>query len=89
MGCNCRKGRTAPLGTGNNRSARKPLDTSADMSQPTGRDPKAAQRSARLGTGRTQSFTLEARDGSTQTFGSRLEAQAARVRTGGGTVKPV
>lgn len=34
-----------------------------------------------------QHFTLEQRDGTTQTFGSRLEAEAARVRSGGGTVR--
>lgn len=31
----------------------------------------------------SQSFTLERRDGTTQAFGSRLEAEAARVRSGG------
>lgn len=36
--------------------------------------------------GRTQSFTLQARDGSLTVYGSRLEAEAARVRKGGGTV---
>ena len=34
-----------------------------------------------------QRFTLEQRDGTTQTFGSRLEAEAARIRSGGGTVR--
>ena len=34
-----------------------------------------------------QRFTLEQRDGTTQTFGSRLEAGAARIRSGGGTVR--
>lgn len=38
----------------------------------------------------TQSFSLVLRDGSTQTFGSRLEADAANARAGySGIVKPV
>jgi len=37
----------------------------------------------------TQSFVLTTRDGKTETFASRLEANAARVRRGGGTIRPV
>ena len=40
-------------------------------------------------TGQRQSFRLTTTDGKTQTFGSRLEASAARVRAGGGTIRPV
>jgi hypothetical protein len=36
--------------------------------------------------GVTQAFTLTTPAGRMQSFGSRLEADAARVRAGGGTV---
>lgn len=39
------------------------------------------------GTTRTASFVLQTIDGRTQAFGSRLEADAARVRAGGGTIR--
>lgn len=39
--------------------------------------------------GTTQSFALDRRDGSTERFGSRLEAEAARIRAGGGQVRPL
>lgn len=34
-----------------------------------------------------QSYTLTTTSGRTQTFGSKLEAEAARRRSGGGTVR--
>lgn len=38
--------------------------------------------------GKTQQFTLLRKDGTKATFGSFLEANAERVRGGGGTVRP-
>jgi hypothetical protein len=36
-----------------------------------------------------QKFELTTHSGGTETFGSRLEANAARVRAGGGSIRPV
>lgn len=47
-------------------------------SKPTGMGTKPAPR--------TQKFILQTKDGKTQSFGSQLEAQAARIRAGGGTI---
>lgn len=42
------------------------------------------------GTKKIEEFVLQTEDGRTQTFGSRLEAVAARERAGGtGTIRPV
>lgn len=72
MGCNC-KDRTKPLGP--NKTV-TPAATTRKMKSAT---PPPL--------GKKQSFTLETRDGKTQTFGSRLESEAARVRAGGGTIR--
>lgn len=37
--------------------------------------------------GGSQTFELKLSDGSTQTFGTRLEAQAQRVRLGDGSIR--
>lgn len=37
--------------------------------------------------GKRERFTLNTRNGKTLTFGSRLEAEAARVREGGGSIR--
>lgn len=37
--------------------------------------------------GSTQTFTLVTNDGRTQTFGTRLEAKAAKIRAGGGRIE--
>lgn len=36
----------------------------------------------------TRKFVLTRRDGTTATFGSRLEAEAERARSGGGAIRP-
>lgn len=54
-----------------------------------GRNPAQPRRLA-TGSTSTQSFSLVSRDGTTQKFGSRLEADAANARAGyTGIVKPV
>lgn len=70
MGCGCNK-KTRPLGPSKSQKA--------SAAPKKGNPVKPAK-------GRTQSFTLQARDGSRTVYGSRLEAEAARVRKGGGTV---
>jgi len=70
--CNCGKNRVKPLGPS---KAQKASGT-----------PKKGN-PVQPAKGRTQSFTLQARDGSTTVYGSRLEAEAARVRRGGGSIK--
>lgn len=52
-----------------------------DPARPTGSTASGASK------GSTQSFTLTA-SGRTQSFGSRLEAEAARVRLGNGVIAP-
>lgn len=37
----------------------------------------------------TQQYELTTHNGSKESFGSRLEANAARVRAGGGSIRPV
>lgn len=50
----------------------------------------AAQPRTYGGTSTTQQFSLVSRDGTTKTFGSRLEADAENARSGyTGIVKPV
>lgn len=71
MGCNCRKS-PPPLGM---KRTQQTQDDKKKM--------PVMERSK----GRTQSFTLTRVDGTTATFGSRLEAEAARRRAGGGTVR--
>ncbi len=90
MACNCGKNRSQPTGYGQARS---------DNPAPANQQDEARSRAAatananRVGspapTGMTQSFQLQARDGSTQSFGSKLEADAARIRAGGGEIRAV
>lgn len=40
------------------------------------------------GTAATRQYVLQTKDGKRLTFGSRLEASAARVRYGGGSIYP-
>lgn len=37
---------------------------------------------------KTKAYTFTAPDGSSKTFGTEVEANAARIRAGGGTVEP-
>lgn len=81
MGCNCGKG-TPPAGMGQ-RAPRDPATPPPPVKPPT--------HSIRKGlTGQTQTFTLTTGDGRTQTFGSKLEAQAERARNhnGQGSITP-
>lgn len=58
---------------------------------PTGAKPKPGSDQTPAGglAGQTQSFTLITSNGKTQKFqGSMLEAQAAIVRAGGGSIRP-
>lgn len=88
IGCNCGKNKT-PLG------ARTAATQSGQGSSPapspgtkTTTD-TANERNRQAQTGRTQSFSLELPSARTPLrFGSRLEAEAARVRAGGvGTIR--
>lgn len=58
--------------------------------QPTGfgRSPRDQQLAQREGA-RQDKARLTTPDGKTATFGSHLEASAARVRRGGGTISPL
>lgn len=47
----------------------------------------SAARRAEQRTAVSQSFALDTTDGRTQTFGSKLEADAARIRSGGGSLR--
>lgn len=76
-------GKSRPLGSKgttpkSSKSATTKDQKSAEQKKKVSRTPTASS---------FQHFTLEQRDGTTQTFGSRLEAEAARIRSGGGTVR--
>jgi len=76
VGCNCGKAKR-PL------APTKPQPnpaTSANMPVP---PPNGQQTTPPPTSGTTQSFALTSPDSRVQTFGSMLEAQAARVRGGG------
>lgn len=68
MGCNCGK-------------SRGPLSTTKQGEEPPKGDP---YESTKAPSGRTQTFALRRPDGVVRTYGSLLEAKAARVRLGGG-----
>lgn len=83
MGCACSKnkrptGFTAPAGSG----ARPGGSTAESANARNGE----ARRVNTQPSGPTQSFTLKTNDGRTMTFGSKLEAEAAKIRSGGGQV---
>lgn len=48
--------------------------------------PKDERKDNSSSTGKKQTFELRNRDGSTQTFQRKLDAEAARVRNGGGSI---
>ena len=72
MGCNCNK-KVQPTGFA------VPSTATQDAQ-------RAAAEAAAIQANTTQSFTLRTSDGRTQSFGSRLEANAAMIRAGGGTI---
>lgn len=69
------------MGCNCSKNRRQPLGTTAQTEPRT-----AGQVQEQEAQSRTQTFVLTTNDGRTQTFGSRLEASAARVRQGGGTI---
>lgn len=86
MGCGCGKSATPPTGS-------TPPESQVAAATPAGSISAASKAPAGSSTPREtptqQSFALTTRDGKTQTFGSKLEADAERVRRGGGSVRPV
>lgn len=90
MACNCGKNRSQPTGYGQARQSENPSSNGQDETRSRAAATANAHRVASPApTGMTQSFQLQARDGSTQSFGSRLEADAARIRAGGGEIRAV
>jgi hypothetical protein len=83
VGCNCGKTRK-PLGP----STKDAVTTAPEPTMPPPPRKPRATTPGSLGAvrGTTQSFALVTTDGRTQSFGSRLEAEAARVRAGSGRV---
>ena len=79
MGCGC--GKKTPVGVRKGAAIPASASKVESKSVPNTRPKKAS--------GTTQQFALERTDGKTQIFGSRLEAEAARVRAGGGTVRRI
>ena len=75
MGCNCGKSSASQV---------RQTQGQAPKPQPRSNTPAAVTVAKPL-KGVTQAFTLTVH-GRTQSFGSRLEAEAARVRAGGGVV---
>lgn len=85
MGCNCSKNKAQPTGfarpsTATQDATRAAAGIQTPQPQASGTDTSTK--------GATESFTLQDRNGRTQSFGSKLEANAARVRAGGGTIRP-
>ncbi|QDH93077.1 hypothetical protein QDA02_gp88 [Microbacterium phage Margaery] len=86
-GCN-KRGGTPPTGsTASRRQAQTVANATADAAA-AARARAANPSTSRIGptqtsaSGRTQSFALQGRDGSTSVVGSALEARAAVIRTG-------
>lgn len=83
MGCSCNKRRGQAASKG---SVKPPTSSAATSANETEKALTASATSARSGS--SGAFTLLAPDGRTLSFGSRLEASAARIRLGGGTIRP-
>lgn len=83
MGCNCSKNRAQPTGfMGTQRQDAQ--RAAANQPQQAPKPPAPATNTD----GATQQFVLTDRSGKTQSFSRRLDAEAAKVRAGGGTIKP-
>jgi hypothetical protein len=89
MGCGCGS-RAQATGFGASQATQQSVqpEPTSDWQDPRLVPANGVMAPAGAGSGATQSFTLQTADGRTQTFGSRLEAQAERVRAGGGTIQP-
>lgn len=91
--CNCGKGATSRQGMSSSRAKAQDAVERAGRSTgggdpfpaPAGPAPRQRNTPVRAV---SQSFALDTTDGRTQTFGSKLEADAARVRAGGGRLRP-
>lgn len=88
MACgNCGKRRTPPMPIKRPDPAVAAQPAPAEQKAPVRNVSVSEANNARQAARRTQTFTLTTPDRRTQTFGSRLEAEAARVRSGGtGTI---
>jgi len=76
MGCNCGRGQRRPAGLSGSRGS---TGTNASGA--------SANQSGSKSSSGVQTFSLTTSDGRVQTFGSMLEARAARVRAGGGIIR--
>ncbi|QHB37155.1 hypothetical protein QDA03_gp86 [Microbacterium phage Terij] len=86
--CGCNKRGTAPTGsTASRQQAQAAANRTADAAAKA-RERAANPSTSRIGpattaaSGRTQTFALRSRDGSTSVVGSALEARAAVIRNG-------
>lgn len=84
--CGCNKRGAAPTGsTASRQQAQAAANATADAAA-RARERAANPSTSRIGpqtaSGRTQSFALRSRDGSTSVVGSALEARAAVIRNG-------
>jgi len=79
MACNCNKS-TPPAGASPPPTGAHNPDIPPASSAPAGTSTPVRA---------PQSYVLTTHDGHTQTFGSQLEANAEKVRRGGGSVRPV
>lgn len=86
MGCNCSKN-SKPTGFAG--PTLTPISQSAQEAQRSGAATAPGTPGAQTTStaSKTQSFTLVTTGGKTQSFGSLLEARAARTRAGGGTIR--
>lgn len=85
MGCNCSKN-GSPTGFAQQKPEPWQLSDTAHEASRIGPEPTGQGQPEPVGA--TQSFTLRTGDGRTQSFGSKLEADAARIRAGGGQIQP-
>ncbi|AWY05276.1 hypothetical protein SEA_MEMENTOMORI_22 [Microbacterium phage MementoMori] len=85
--CGCNKRGTAPTGSTASRQAAQAVADQTAASARQARERAANPSTTRIGpattsAGRTQTFALRGRDGSTSIVGSALEARAAVIRNG-------
>lgn len=85
MGCNC--GKNKPPAGATNRN--QPEQGGGHGAKVTPASAAPAGVSTPVQPAAQQSFAVTTTDGRTSTWGSKLEADAERVRRGGGSVRPV